>query len=176
MDLLNWQSVVDDFKAKARQFMDAMNWLSSNGAAFNATPELKAEREKLLSRGSIIKSTIEMTTKAIDEANKLLTSFKNLFGMNGTRPGQLGALPIVLPLAVVTAAVAAIVYWMNDFNRLRSKMYTDMVEAGIDPKKATETITSVPSGGSTSILPTIAGASNFLPYAAVVVGLWMLFK
>ena len=106
-----WVAAVDDLKAKAAEFMSLFAVVQNSTAQ---TPALAAQRESALNKASIVQGTIDRVTRAIDWTYAL---WDNLFGdeTDNTLKG-LGLLPLV-PIAVITGAVAAITYSVADFKK-----------------------------------------------------------
>lgn len=154
--MLGWDEAIAEFRKKAAEFQSAYNFLLDNGSQFN-NAELLNKRQTLLSSGNAIKTTIETATKAIDSVQGVLKDVGDFIGLN--------ALPALLPIAVVTGAVAAISYWLNQFDALRAEIYQDLIESGKTPEQAAQivqTIRPAPGGLSSvasSILPLVAGAA-----------------
>jgi len=163
-EIFSWTNTLNEFKAKAKTFVDSMDFLKSTQSKFPAESDIGKETTALLSKANIIKSTIETTTAAIDSANKMLNSVKNYVGLDG-----LGVLPIVLPLVVVAGAISTMTYWLTDFDRLRVKMYTNMIETGTAPAEASKILSTVKNQ---SVIEKITG--NFLPIIAIGGLVWLL--
>lgn len=154
MDFFSWESTLAEFKKKAADFKTALDFLKNPTTVSNTSSALDAERKKLIASGDVIKSTIEKTTSAIDAANRTLSTVKTAVGLDG-----LGVLPLVLPVAVVAAAITAISYWLTDFDRLRTKMYTDLQASGKTPAEAAKILSTLPgqqSSISNGIVKTLA--------------------
>jgi len=164
MDILNWQKTLDEFKKKADEFQKAYSFLLSNPKYFANDAKLKTKREQLLKSGSVIKSGIETAASAVKAGNDMIKSVGSFFGLN--------ALPVVLPLAAISASIAAIAYWLSDFDKLRGDIYTEMVESGTKPEKAAQILATIKpdqNGISNTLI------TNFLPLAGIAVVLWWVF-
>ena len=138
MDLFGWNKALEEFKGKADEFTQAYKFIVENDEAFENNIELENERMNLVNKGGIIKAGIEKSIAAIKTANNLINEFKQSVGL-----GDFHALPLAVPIAALAASVTAINYWLNDFNRLRSKMYDNMVDNGVAPAEATRLISEL---------------------------------
>jgi len=127
-------------------------------------PKTEAEVLNLLPAGEydfLVKDAEDKTSQA---GNDMIKSVGSFFGLN--------ALPVVLPLAAISASIAAIAYWLSDFDKLRGDIYTEMVESGTKPEKAAQILATIKpdQGGISNTLIT-----NFLPLAGIAVVLWWVF-
>lgn len=166
MELPDWTQLVNEFKAKANRFIEGMNYLANNPGKFNYSTAAANERARLLANGQTIKSTIENVKSAIDKANALLKSVGQFVGLS--------ALPIVVPVAIVTAAIASVTYWLTSYDRLLSDMYEDQKSQGVPASTAVKNISTVPGGSS----PISAGnmVTKAVPYVTVIGLLWLAFN
>lgn len=177
MDLFNWDSILADFKAKAAEFKNAFDFLVNNPSKFANNAALNSQRNTLIQTGQVIRATIETTTSAIDKANQLLNSFKNMIGLSG-----LGVIPVVLPIAVVAGSVAAITYWLTQFYSLQKTMYNDLIQQGVPATQAVKQV-SAPNVSNNPIFNPMASSGGFIetakkiaPFAIVATLLAVMFR
>ena len=154
------QSLLDKFQFSINDFLAAINSLRYRAQYALKDPALKAEYDTLMRRASVIQSTINTAKEAINK----VTSFFNFSGL-----GEMGVLPL-LPIALITGAVAAIAKWTTDAYALSKRL--DEVKRlegeGIPPEKAAAivakaTVTPI-FGGFTGLVPILA-IGGFLLWA-----------
>lgn len=92
--------MIENFKAKAREFMSILDWLTSKRSDVQKFPGLIGEYNRLVKWGDRIKYSIEKILEYL--------------------PNGLSA-PILIPVAAVLAAVGAITYFLNDFYQFKRK-------------------------------------------------------
>lgn len=104
-----WQNSVDSFRTKAKAFMAEYAELQSLGQYADATPELRTAYDSLMSKGQWLYNAIANVASKID-----------MMG-GGSTMGAMGALPLV-PLAVISGALAAITAWLSDAYIMKQKL------------------------------------------------------
>lgn len=167
-----WYDVIGRFKNYAQEFENRYRNLQSKHIDAAKYPELANDQLDLLRRGTEVKSTIQSITGAVDDAWSWL---KNTFGFDGirqmdTQMGTMG-IPIVIPIAVVSGAVALIYKWnlnSDEFEK-RYAFMRDMEAKGYSARQIRDMMegltTSKPLinfGGSTTLL--IIGGLGLLAY------------
>lgn len=154
-----WQNYVDNFKAKAKTFVNEYLTLQKREDIAALDPTVKKEYDSLMSKGSYIFNTI----KSI--ASKLDFAIDNLMNGNTNTLNGMGVLPL-LPIAVLAGAIAAIVAWLSDayvMNRKLDALEKLSIETGADPEKLANAISDKNSlinvGGTpfSSMLPLFIG-------------------
>lgn len=149
-------TLVQKFKSKVANFMEALDRLQSSKVNASKYPDLATQRENLLSRGASIKNTIKTVTGMVD---RVFSFFKGS-GLDG-----LGIAPL-LPIAAITIAVAAITKWTTEAYEFSKRLdaIKDLESKGYDPVRAGQIVNQqFPSptfsfGGMSSILPLLAVA------------------
>lgn len=115
-------SPIEALKGKARE------WAASVVELHN-TPypvELQGEKDKLLNRAKTIKTGIEKIFGTIDELAPI------------AQIQELGAVPILVPAAIIAASSAAIAKWYYDAKKLeeRKKTYDSLRTGGLTHNQA----------------------------------------
>lgn len=142
------ESAVNNLKQKAYDFMMAYNEFINNYQYVVNYPELLNEWTSLKSYVDKVRSTIEYLTGTIDSATQWVNK---LFGVPASQ--QLGALPLV-PIAAITAAVAAITWSVSEMVKFNQKV--NLIKSGAAP------------GSILDNSPTMIGeASSLLKWAVV---------
>lgn len=114
-------SLFDQFRAKAREFASTYSALADHRAtATKLSASDKAKYDALISRGSLIMKTVDGITSTIDG---ILAWVRGVFGMDG-----LNAVPVVIPYAVIGAALAAMGYFISDAVIMIRKL--DLIDQG----------------------------------------------
>lgn len=111
-----WEAAVQNLKQKALEFRDLFTWLQSKSHIAARDPVVKAEYDKVMARGSAVRTGVEKTTGGIDWVTGQL---REKFGINSR--ATMGAIPMI-PIAVIAAAIAAITAWLADAYKLKSKI------------------------------------------------------
>lgn len=193
-DVSDWLSNATNFRQKYADYQNAVAALKASSVDATKYPDLANERADLLSRSDALNSKISGTVSAIESTYQAAKDFilnpvgtiatgaetawdwaKSELGLEG-----LGFLPVLIPVAVIGAAVAGIVYWMDDYATLNKKVAEQkrLEATGMSPAKAAEivqkTFGSV-GGGLFSNVKTIAyiglaGAALFVGYQVFVKG------
>jgi len=110
-DAREWTGAVAKLKAKAAEFLTILARIDATGPAVVGSPELRAERAKLIERAGFVRATIEKVTHGIDYVYSIWDS---VFGGNSVSGvGALGIIPLV-PIVVIAGAGSAITYWITD--------------------------------------------------------------
>lgn len=95
--------------------------------------------------------------RLLNQAKTIKTAVEKIFGKMAelNQPG-LGAVALLVPLAVVTAAAAAMTKWTYDYLSLTKKLdeYNKMVSSGLAPATAGNLVEQVT--GSASFFPSIS--------------------
>lgn len=116
---------MEKFKARARDWANQVVELQSTATSTQALTDKKAA---LLKWAGVIRKGIESITGTLDGLNTV----------------GLGVIPLV-PIAVITASVAAMTKWIADYATFKDAMalQKDLVAGGTAPQKATEMVTSI---------------------------------
>lgn len=141
-----------DFNKKVSEFKSAYDYLLKNHAK---NPAAKKERDRLLASAKVINGSIDAAKSAISKVSAVKQNAVNTTSNIFTKVsdffnnGNLGAAPLVIAAlpyataAIVTAAITAITYWLTDFTRLKSTMFTSLVASGTQPAAAAEIVTKM---------------------------------
>lgn len=163
-----WTNAVADLKAKAAEFMTLLNQVNATGPDVMDSPELRAERAKLIDRAGIIKSTIEKTTAGIDYVYGMWDKiFGNSQPVSGL--GVLGFIPLV-PVAVIAGAVGAVTYWITDAMKFLKRVneVKALKAEGVSTRQAYAIVDK--EGGIIGLIKTVA------PWLAVGGIAWFITK
>ncbi len=110
----------------------AYNWARSVVELHNTPvpPHMQGEKDRLLSRAKTVKVAIEKVFGTLEEL-KPITSIDTL-----------GALPVLVPAAVIAAAAAAIGAWYYQYNKLKTRIteYQRLTGGGLTHKQAIQVV------------------------------------
>lgn len=132
-----WQNAVDNFKAKAKQFVSSYENLSSKKAVAEANPNIADDYNSLMGRGSWIYNMVASVARKID-----------FIGSSESTLNGMGALPLI-PIAVIVGAVAAMTAWLSDAYIMTQKI--NAIEAAQSSGKDTAPLENVIGGGNSLI-------------------------
>lgn len=152
-----WSAKVNELKARAAEFMQLFNDLSSR-ADQAAAAGMSAEYNALMSRGASIKAQVQQVTSAIDN---VYNSVSNLFGLSGAGFGELGIIPLI-PIAIIVGAIALLVKWISDAYTMRNKLAA-ATAAGANAAQ----LTQIATGSSGSIFSTLTSPGSLMGNAGV---------
>lgn len=126
-------SLIEKFRSRVQNFMLALDNLASRKRDAQRSPQLATEYATLMRQGSVIKSTIESVSGTID---KVMAFFKGVTGMSA-----LNVVPL-LPIALITGAIAAIAKWTTDAYTFSKKLdEVQRLEAkGLTPQQAADVV------------------------------------
>ena len=119
---------IQSLKDKAGGFVKAYQALMNSEAKVRANPKLYAEWKTLKGRADSVRQKIDYINGVVDSAAKWL---KGVFGMSSA--DTLGVAPLI-PIAYVTAAIAALVYVTSDIYKFVAKV--DLIKSGALPAEA----------------------------------------
>lgn len=111
-----WQKV-DEFKAKAAEFIDLYRSLDDRASVAATDPQTQRDYDKLMNAGDFLKGKIESVTSAIDWASNMIDRVGGIFTMEGLpQPNQLGIAPLVLlgVIATITGGLTLMTSWIAD--------------------------------------------------------------
>lgn len=123
-EAVSWLATATNLKQKYADFQKMRGDLSASKIDAKKYPALAKERATLLKRASDTDAKISGTVKAVESAyaevkniayqvgSTLLSPFEFVaekIGLNG-----LGILPVLIPVAVIAAALAGITFWTKD--------------------------------------------------------------
>lgn len=190
----DWETAKNQLIQKADEFAQAYNDMISKQSIIKANPQLADEYDALMSKGDYIKSTVQNITGSFDAVsgwfNNVLTNFTNSIGLSGlpiqpnyneiakrTGMGFIG----VVSVAVISVCIAAIVYWLQDYEKFNTKV--QLVEKAASQSTQQQDVfkqiwEAVMGGGSTS--GNIKDASKYIAIAGVSIAalyfLWPVIK
>lgn len=184
-----WLSEAMKLKAKYADFQKRMTALKAANIDPVKYPELAKERLALIERGNKIEQNVRSTIASVERAYSYVQNlpsnimsageaiiekigssaggawdwFKSTTGLNG-----LGAIPVIVAVGVIAAAVASITYWITDSinfqakiaeqKRLEAKGYTSEQASKIVAKISGNTFTRlVDNLGTVGKLGAVAG-------------------
>ena len=159
-------SLLEKFRAKAAEFLDAYYVLMAQQADIANIPELEEEFDSLYADGAEIKDTIDWITSTVDAVTGW---FSGLFGST-----QMGVLPLI-PIAAIGAAIAYMVSWVGRvylFERKVSEVKRLAPSMGIDAALQTVGQQQDSSGGLLDTVKEIAKPIGFAVGAFVI---WKIF-
>jgi len=194
-DVSQWFSTATDFKSKYADFQKKVATLRASSIDANKYPALAKERADMIARADSIDSKVKATVQAVDSmyekakyymqhptelinapfeliktgATTVYDWAKSAFGLDG-----LGILPVLIPVAVIGAAAASIVYWLNDANTLSKKIAEQKrLEAqGIPAAQAAKIVAQTFATGG-GIFGNIKGIAM---WGAIGLGAFLAFK
>jgi len=145
------ESAINNLKQKAYDFSRVYNEFVNNYQYIVNYPDLLEEWNSLKSYADKVRSTIDYITGAVDSATQWVGK---LFGIPPST--QLGALPLI-PVAAITAAVAAITWSVSEMIKFNQKV--NLIKSGAAP------------GSILDDSPTVIGEASSLLKWAVIGGL-----
>lgn len=166
----DWElSRILDLKSKAAEFQAAFNALLAAGPAVVGT-ELEAEHGALVERGARLRDQVQGALDAIDTA---LRWVRGTFGLEGAR--TLAGLGLVwfLPLAAITAAIAALGFWLADYAKFakrfaeQQRIAAELESAGIDPVEANRQAAAAVSSAAPGLFTAFSGPVALIGLAVV---------
>lgn len=159
-----WYDVIGKFREQAAKFTAAYNALLATESVAKKSPALLAEYVALRRKADDVKATVQKVTGAVDQAAGWL---KSTFG--------LGALPALVPVAVVVSAVAAMSYIVADISKfvIKARQF-ETVSAQVGPEKAAQIVQQAGAGDIFSSIG--ASAKSVAMLVALVAGLYYLPK
>lgn len=141
-DNLEWNNAVDRLRVKGEEFTRVYDLIINSEDIASTNDALYSDYESIKFKGNAIKATIEKVTLLIDEA---FNASSNIIGKDNTinmiennhYMGGLGFIPLI-PIAAITAAIAAITYWVNDAMQYLSKVeqVKNLINRNVPPEKA----------------------------------------
>ncbi len=145
------ESAINNLKQKAYDFSRVYNEFVNNYQYIVNYPELLDEWTSLKSYADKVRATVQYITETIDSATSWVSG---LFGIPARQ--QLGALPLI-PIATITAAVAAITWSVSEMIKFNQKV--NLIKSGAAP------------GSILDDSPTVIGEASSLLKWAVIGGL-----
>lgn len=112
----------DALKAKARDWAKKVVILHNT----KVPPEMEGRKQALLKAAKVIKTGIEKIFGSLEEFEQI----------------QLGAIPLIVPVAVIAAAAAAITKWTLDYKKFMHKvtLQNNLIAGGANPDEAAKVI------------------------------------
>lgn len=168
-------SMIEKFKAKANEFMQALNKLNSID---DIPPNLQAEYSDLQGTAQYIQSTIGWITSTVDSITGFFSDFFQFDGIsatrdyiNGNNTNNLGLLPI-LPIAAITASLGVMSKFIADVYLFERKVTEQkrLEATGMQPEEAAQVVDKITGTGLVQNLAGIAKPVGF------VLGTFFLLK
>lgn len=139
---LEWNNAVDKLRLKGEEFSRVYDLIINSENIASTNDDLYSDYESIKFKGNAIKATIEKVTRLVDEA---FNASSNIIGQDNTinmiernsHMDGLGFIPLI-PIAVITAAIAAITYWVNDAMQYLGKVeqVKNLINRNVSPEKA----------------------------------------
>jgi len=128
----DFQAKLDEAKKRIEEFKQLFSALKNQAVTVARFPDLKAEYNTLISRGSTIDAMISGATNALNSAYQYI---RGVLGLNDAQ-NELGVLPI-FPIAVVTV-VGLIGAWIHDVYVFQKRLdeIIRLESKGITPQQA----------------------------------------
>lgn len=148
-------SAIAELKERASVFSQAWNHLQQIESAVRAT-ELEDEYDTLMRRGRAIKETVQRAVAAIDDA---IGWARGSLGLDNL--GNLGAYWFI-PLAVISAASAALGWWIADYRKFarrfdeQQRIADRLKGEGVDPIEAERQAAAAVAGAAPGWLQPLA--------------------
>ena len=157
-----WQKV-DEFKAKAAEFIDLYRSLDANASVAATDPQTQRDYNKLMDAGDFLKGKIESVTAAIDWASNMIDRVGEIYGLNGLpQPSQLGIAPVVLlgVVATIAGGLTLMTNWVAEAYSMNKRLEVlrsvdELVAQGIPRDEAVQLARDALRGES-STLDTVA--------------------
>ena len=156
-----WWNLVARFRQAAAQVDDVLSRLRSQEAAARTSAALSAEYDEVMARASSLRATIADYLGRIDAAVQWLKGagawISEAFGLNG-----LGALPALIGIGAIAAALAAVTKFLTDAWALSKRIEEQQrLEArGLSPQDAAAVIErTTTASASSQWLKWLAGAA-----------------
>ena len=141
---------VDRFKGKADEFYRVWQGLRAKRQAASASPELQREYSDVMGEADTVVAKMSDVERVVGAVRETVTGW---FGVEGYRQAGrtlmgLGALPL-LPIALITAAIAWITGWLGKAYLLDRKLTSveTMIAGGVDPSEAGRVVHGDENGG-----------------------------
>lgn len=181
-------STLDRFRAKAREFIDAFNRLTS----LDVPPALQSEYSRLYAVGNTVKNTVQALTRTVDTVVGAISSAAgyvgSIFGFNGVEPVQaavrdtfngryrsarFGALPLI-PIAAIVAAIAAMTSFISDVYLFERKVTEQkrLESQGVAPQQAAQIVNQSVRPG---LLASVESVGRLVLFGAVLYFGWQAF-
>jgi len=130
---MDFDAAVAAFQQKLAEFQSVWALLVSKASVAASNSSLKAEYDDLMGEGSLLQSTIDSVTGAIDYVRNAAAQVESIFG----GMGGLGIAPLILLgiIATITGGTAFIAKWLTDAYALAKKLQAQeaLLAAGADP-------------------------------------------
>lgn len=157
-----WRKV-DEFKAKAAEFIELYRSLEARAAVAATDPQTQRDYNKLMNEADFLKGKIEAVTASIDWASNMIDRVGDIFSLDGLpRPSQLGIAPFVLVgvVATITGGLALMTHWVTDAYKMNKRLEViqwvdDQVAQGVPRSEAVQ-LARTALRGERSTLDTIA--------------------
>lgn len=167
-----WKQQVENVKTKAKEFAAIYNELVNQEEFVKKYPELQSEYDSLMSKGDIIRATVEKITKAIDWGAGLFNG-----GMNGRQLNGMGALPLI-PIAALAGAVTAMTYFISDAYKMKAKIETikEMEAKGYNPSQIANDMERIDRSASAGIFSKLFSVSGVVLIGVGTYMFWPVIK
>ena len=159
---------------KSREFWGLWKSMENKrGGEAARLPEFKQQYTDLMNRGSTIRDSVETVTGMIDKVADVYDNAKqwlsNTFQFNGVHQ-PMGALPVLIPVAVIGVSLAAMGKWVKDayaLNRRLNAVQT-LIDKGMSAERAVKTVAvSMPKsffGEMNKTIPLLIGGGLLIAF------------
>lgn len=147
-------SVLDSLRQKAREWAQSVVELHNTPVP----ADLESEKRELLNRAKTVKNAIEKVFGTLEELKPI------------AQIQELGAVPILVPAAVIAAASAAIGAWYLSYKKFKKKLegYNTLRHSGLTHEQALSVI-----GKDENVFQS---AKNLLIPVALIGGAYLLLR
>lgn len=148
-------SLIEQFKAKAQEFMQALQRLH-NIPAGDVPENLQGEYSNLMGTAQTIQGTIGWITSTVDS---VISTVSNIFGFNGVDYTRdyvngsgntgMGIVPLV-PIAAITAGIAAMSKFISDVYLFERKVTEQkrLENTGMSRQEAADVVSQISDGNT----------------------------
>jgi len=136
-----WYNVIGQFRQKVAEFEAMLEKLKSQKQIAASDPELAQEYSGLMNKAVALQDKIRQIRDATSDA---IDWIKGVFGFDG-----LGIVPLI-PIAVVSASIATIGYWIKDAYEFSKKLekVEQLEKQGMPTRQAIDTANRMTTGPS----------------------------
>lgn len=146
-----WDNAVNRLRQKALEFNRIYDLVVNSQSIAINDDILYEDYDSIRNKGDFIKGTIQRVTQLVDEVYRATNEIMGeentgaLIHNINTQSNSMNGLGFVIPLipiAVVTSAIAAITYWVNDALKYLTKIeqVKNLINKDVNPKEAYEIV------------------------------------
>ncbi len=159
-------SLLNRFKVKAGEFMDALNKLNS---FTDVPPNLEEEFSYLRTTADVVGGTISTITGTVDSVTGFFSDFFSFDGVAATREyidnkpvAGMGLIPLI-PIAMISGALAAMTKFISDVYVFERKITEQkrLVSTGVSEQDAAQIVDKIAGQGIITQLQGLAKPVGF---------------